>query len=126
MQLNQVTVSVTNIEQSIAFYKLLGLQLIVQSPHYARFIVKVNNATFSIHIAKEVIPSQTVIYFECDDVDATYKDLATKGIEFEAEPIDQVWLWREVYCKDPDRNTICLYHAGENRLNPPWRIEESK
>lgn len=125
MQLNQVTVSVTTIKKSIAFYKQLGLQLIVESAHYARFIVKGNNATFSIHIADEVTPSQTVIYFECKDVDTTYKELLAKGIVFDTEPIDQTWLWREVYCKDPDGNTICLYHAGENRLNPPWRIKSS-
>ncbi len=125
MQLNQVTVSATDIERSVSFYKLLGLQLIVHSPHYARFIVKGNNATFSIHIADEVKPSQTIVYFECDDVDATYKDLTAKGINFESEPVDQTWLWREAYCKDPDGNLLCLYHAGENRLNPPWRITDS-
>lgn len=124
MQLNQVTVSVTNIERSKAFYKLLGLQLIVESPHYARFIVTGNNATFSIHITDEVTPSQTVVYFECADVDATYTSLVARGIEFDDKPTDQIWLWREVYCKDPDGNTICLYHAGENRLNPPWRLKE--
>lgn len=124
MQLNQVTVAVTDIERAIAFYKLLGLKLIVHSPHYARFIVAGNNATFSIHIADKVTAPQTVVYFECDDVDVTYQELKSKGITFEGEPTNQDWLWREVYCKDPDRNSICLYHAGENRLNPPWRIKE--
>ncbi|MEM7380928.1 MAG: VOC family protein, partial [Bacteroidota bacterium] len=37
-------------------------------------------------------------------------------------PRDQSWLWREARLKDPDGNTLILYHAGENRKNPPWRI----
>jgi len=23
---------------------------------------------------------------------------------------------------DPSGNVVCLYHAGDNRLNPPWRV----
>ncbi len=40
----------------------------------------------------------------------------------DVDPIDQRRLWREAYLSDPDGNTICLYHAGKNRLHPPWRI----
>ena len=40
-----------------------------------------------------------------------------------AQPRDQPWLWREAYLRDPAGNLICLYHAGENRRNPPWRID---
>jgi len=50
-------------------------------------------------------------------------ELMSKGIEFSADPKDQSWLWREACLKDPDGHIICLYHAGENRLNPPWRIQ---
>ena len=25
--------------------------------------------------------------------------------------------------RDPAGNLIALYHAGENRLNPPWRVK---
>lgn len=124
MQLNQVTVMVANIETSVSFYKLLGFQLIVHSPHYARFIVPANQATFSIHIADVVPASDTMIYFECDDVDATHAQLASKGIVFDTPPTDKDWLWRETYFADPDGNKLCLYHAGDNRLNPPWRIKE--
>lgn len=124
MHLNQVTILVTNIETSVSFYKLLGFQLIVHSPHYARFIVPDNQATFSIHIADEVPASGTMLYFECEDVDATYTQLVAKGIEFDTPPTDKDWLWRETYFSDPDGNKLCLYHAGTNRLNPPWRLKE--
>ena len=36
---------------------------------------------------------------------------------------DMGHLWREAILYDPSRNKIKLYWAGENRLNPPWRVE---
>ena len=41
------------------------------------------------------------------------------------EPTDQHWLWREAILHDPSGNKIKLYWAGENRLNPPWRVEKT-
>jgi predicted enzyme related to lactoylglutathione lyase len=66
-----------------------------------------------------------VIYFEVDDVDATVRELAAQGVEIESGPVDQRWLWREAYLRDPSNNRICLYRAGENRRFPPWRLGES-
>jgi predicted enzyme related to lactoylglutathione lyase len=65
-----------------------------------------------------------LVYFECDDLDARVRELAARGIRIDAQPQDQPWLWREAYLRDPAGNRICLYHAGKNRKNPPWRIEE--
>ena len=31
----------------------------------------------------------------------------------------------EVRLKDPVNNQLILYFAGENRLNPPWRINDN-
>jgi hydroxymethylpyrimidine/phosphomethylpyrimidine kinase len=64
-----------------------------------------------------------VVYFECDDLDATVARLSAEGIEFKSGPKDEPWLWREARLKDPFGNELCLYHAGENRRFPPWRID---
>ena len=48
-----------------------------------------------------------------------------KGIQFDTEPTDEKWLWREARLKDIDGNQLILFYAGENRLNPPWRIENN-
>jgi hypothetical protein len=32
------------------------------------------------------------------------------------------WLWREARLRDPDGHRVCLYRAGQNRKNPPWRL----
>lgn len=123
MQLNQVIVSVSNITNSVAFYKTLGFQLIVLTDTYARFIIPDNQATFSLHLAENVLPSDTMLYFECEDVDSTFNQLKNKGIEFIMPVTNQPWLWREAYFNDPDGNKLCIYYAGENRLNPPWRLK---
>ncbi len=125
LNLNQVTVSVTNIERSFEFYKKIGLFPIVKSDHYARFVVPGNEATFSIHIA-EAVESTTTVYFEVENVDEKYSELKKYGIQFKVDPTDQRWHWREAYFDDPDKNNICIYHAGYVRINPEWRIAESK
>ncbi|PSJ75408.1 hypothetical protein C7N43_19110 [Sphingobacteriales bacterium UPWRP_1] len=125
MQLNQVMVYVGNIETSVHFYQSLGLVPIVQSPEYVRFVVPGNRATFSVHLTDKVARSGTVIYFESDNLDEWVEQLKQKGIlPPNAKPEMQPWLWREVHLTDPDGNLLCLYHAGENRLNPPWRIKD--
>jgi len=63
------------------------------------------------------------MYFECENLDVFVKTLKSKGIKFTEEPTDQVWLWREARLEDPDGNKLVLYSAGENRLNPPWKVD---
>jgi hypothetical protein len=53
-------------------------------------------------------------------------ELEGKGIEFEQPPTDQPYLWREAILRDPDGHRIFLYHAGVNRLNPPWRLPQTR
>ena len=63
-----------------------------------------------------------VTYFEVRSVADVVKDLKQLGFVFEKESVAQEWLWTEAYLRDPSGNLICLYHAGENRKNPPWRM----
>ncbi len=123
MELNQVTVPCTDYDASVAFYTKLGLRQIVDSPpRYARFEAA-NNATFSLHAAESSGSTAAfVVYFEVDDVDAKVLELKQKGLAFETDPVDQQWLWREAYLRDPAGNRVCIYHAGDNRRFPPWRI----
>jgi predicted enzyme related to lactoylglutathione lyase len=125
MNLNQVTISSDKISETVEFYQKLGLKLIVDSrPRYARLSCPDGVTTLSVHTAEEVSPNfNIVLYFECDDLDTKVAELKNSGIEFEAEPTDQPWLWRETYLLDPNSNKICLFYAGENRQNPPWRVK---
>jgi predicted enzyme related to lactoylglutathione lyase len=126
MDLNQVTLPSTDIERSVAFYSAMGFtQIVSNPPKYARFECP-GGATFSVHRVEAAIgDSHVIVYFECADVDATCTALASQGIVLDSPPMDQTWLWREAYLRDPDGNILCLYHAGDNRRNPPWRLPQS-
>ena len=125
MNLNQVTVPCLDLATSVAFYKTLGLHLIVLADdRYARFECPDGDSTFSLHRA-DVIGSGpgVVIYFECADLDASVAKLQKRGILFDEPPTDKPWLWREARLSDPDGNRIILYFAGNNRKYPPWRLD---
>ena len=125
MNLNQITVPSLDLTKSIPFYKKLGLNLIVEDlPNYARFECPDGNSTFSLHQTNELSKGEGIsVYFECEDLDEYVENLKQKGIQFETEPTDEKWLWREAKLKDIDGNQLILFYAGQNRLNPPWRIE---
>jgi hydroxymethylpyrimidine/phosphomethylpyrimidine kinase len=125
MRLNQVTAGATDYAASVAFYKVLGLRQIVDSPpHYARFELPEGDSTFSIHLVDGPCGQEfPLIYFETHNLDAEAARLKAQGIAFESDPKDQRWGWREAYLRDPAGNRICLYQAGVNRRYPPWRID---
>lgn len=123
MRLNQVTIPCSDLDASLTFYKKLGLRQIVGNDHYARFECPDGESTMSIErVDGPARPGHTAVYFECDDLDGTYRWLQREGFAFEAPPVDQPWKWREAWLRDPYGNRVCLFHAGENRRNPPWRL----
>ena len=124
-RLNQVTVTGTDYERSVEFYRGLGLkQIVANPPDYARF-ESVGGATFSVQIdPEEKIIATTAVYFEVDDLDSRVEQLARSGIPFEHGPRNQPWMRREARLRDPDGNIVFLYKAGEARRFPPWRIQE--
>jgi catechol 2,3-dioxygenase-like lactoylglutathione lyase family enzyme len=124
VNLNQVTLPVTDFDRTVAFYRDMGFTLIVHSPpRYARFECPEGDATFSLHSVENAASnSSVVVYFECADLDARVEHLVSLGIVFTQLPTDEPWLWREARLLDPSGNVICLFHAGENRKNPPWRV----
>ena len=123
MNLNQVTLPVNDIAKASEFYLKLGFTQIVDSPHYARFESPMGDSTFSLMLDNNKIDNSATIYFEHEKLDQWVEELLIKGIKFEQLPTDQSYLWREAICHDPSGNKIKLYWAGENRLNPPWRVD---
>ena len=124
MNLNQVTIPSIDVERSIKFYQLLGLKLIVHThPRYARFELPEGNSSFSIQQVDKLQSGNGIhVYFEVPDLIGAYNTLRDEGVVFESAPTEQKWLWYEARLIDPDRNVIILYHAGKNRLDPPWRL----
>lgn len=124
VNLNQVSLPAFDVERSASFYRAMGFrQIVAAPPHYARFECQQGEATFSIHQVEQAAPDAGfVVYFECEDVDAEVARLQDDGIIFDRLPTDERWLWREARLRDPHGHVICLYHAGDSRKNPPWRL----
>jgi catechol 2,3-dioxygenase-like lactoylglutathione lyase family enzyme len=124
VRLNHVTLAVDDVESSARFYVRLGLdQIVADYPGYARFVAPQGDTTLSLHRAEpsSLEPSSS-IHFEVDDVDRAVDELKRAGFRFACDPVDQPYLWREAILLDPDGHRIFIYHAGGNRLNPPWRL----
>ncbi|TMO88659.1 VOC family protein [Pseudoalteromonas spongiae] len=122
MNLNQVTLPVTQMSDAVRFYQTLGFELIVDTPHYARFACPEGDSTFSLSLEENAVNGAT-IYFEHAQLDNWVAELQVKGVIFSQLPTDERYLWREAVLFDPSGNKIKLYWAGENRLNPPWRVK---
>ncbi|WP_462159734.1 VOC family protein [Pseudoalteromonas sp. GB56] len=125
MNLNQVTLPVKNMELAVNFYLTLGFTQIVDTPHYARFSCPDGEATFSLSLDSDANSGGAVIYFEHEHLDELVQTLMERGIEFEQMPTDQRYLWTEAIVRDPSGNKVKLYWAGENRLNPPWKVHKT-
>ena len=123
MNLNQVTLPVNDMEAAVEFYLTLGFTQIVDTPHYVRFECPEGEATFSLSLESGEYRNGAIVYFEHEELDEWVLQLKSKGISFENDPRNESYLWREAVLKDPSGNRIKLYWAGENRLNPPWRVE---
>jgi len=124
MNLNHVTIPAINMEASTAFYRKMGFLQIVDSPHYARFECPEGDATFSLSLKEAAHTDGFAIYFESSDVDRLVETLVSKGFDFAQLPTEKRYLWREAVLRDPAGNTVILFWGGENRKNPPWRVEK--
>ena len=125
MNLNQITLPVSDMKEAANFYKTLGFTQIVDTPHYARFECPTGDSSFSLSLNEESFANGAIIYFEHEALDEWVIELKARGIVFNQDPLDQRYLWREAILNDPSGNKIKLYWAGENRLNPPWRVEQN-
>jgi len=102
-------------DQSRAFYKeILGLRLQREAPeeHFAQFQMK-NNCYLALFGRKEMTkilgarclnkPGGAVYAFaETENVDKTFRELKSRGVEFVKEPTTQPWGQRTAYFRDPD------------------------
>ena len=123
VRLNHVTLAACDVERSARFYIQLGLTLVVADyPDYARLLAPQGDTTLSLHRVERHSPESCAsIHFEVEDVDGTVQRLKQAGIAYVCDPVDQPYLWREAILLDPEGHRVFIYHAGENRLDPPWR-----
>jgi uncharacterized glyoxalase superfamily protein PhnB len=126
VKLNAIGVVCTNIEQSLAFYRMLGVDLPEFNPdegHYEATIADGFRMMFDSHdVMSQFVdafeaPSVNEVVglaVECDapaDVDAVWQQLTSSGVESVRKPWDAFWGQRYASVKDPDGNNVDLYAA---------------
>lgn len=126
MKLNQITLGMRNIDESVAFYEALGLRLIVRSdPDYLRFECPDGDGdptTLSLVLmSDDEGPGVGEVFFQVKDMEAEVERLRVAGIVV-SDIQDQPWLWREAEMRDPAGNRLKLFDPGPNRRFPPWRL----
>lgn len=109
-RVNWLEVKVTDMKQSLAFYRdVLSLKVKNEWPYYAIFDLP-GTLTFAIMLGgrkgrKEGAPN---IYFAVEDLDAEYEELKKKGVDFIEPPKKQYWGGYAALFADPDGNLFYL------------------
>ena len=116
-QVNVAVLFVADLERSKAFYRdTLGVPLKFEDKTSAGFdfdpmlLILLDIASARDLLTEEAVavprPAGVTSQLVCfvDDVDAIYKELAARGVEFVRKPIDREWGLRTAHFKDPDGN----------------------
>jgi catechol 2,3-dioxygenase-like lactoylglutathione lyase family enzyme len=122
--LNAVGIVVSDMTRSIAFYRLLGLD-VPETPEEGHVDTFLPNGVRFMLDTEDVVRSfrpewsrasgnQLALAFECAnaaEVDDTYARVTAAGFDGEKEPWDAFWGQRYAQLRDPDGNPIDLYAA---------------
>jgi uncharacterized glyoxalase superfamily protein PhnB len=122
--LNAVGIVVSDLERSLRFYGLLGVE--VPEGGEGHVEARLANGTRLMFDTEDVIASfapewtratgnQLSLAFECaspDEVDETYRRAVDAGFHGEKEPWDAFWGQRYAQLQDPDGVPVDLYAAN--------------
>jgi glyoxylase I family protein len=103
-------------EKTKAFYtQVMGFPLVGQIPGKDIVFIDIGGTTIelvSTDAGCHERPASGFVHlaFEVDDVDATYRDLVSKGVEFFIEP-KSVGDIRLAFFRDPDGNELELFQS---------------
>ncbi len=118
--ITQVAITVSDIGQSKAFYnETLELPMLIDVNDMAFFDCGPVRLMIGGSKENNPHPGNTIIYFDCPDIDAAIDRLKNKGIHIEQEPMlahkdnaHELWL---AFFTDPDGHILAYM---ENRLTP--------
>jgi catechol 2,3-dioxygenase-like lactoylglutathione lyase family enzyme len=123
-QLNAIGITVSDMERSIRFYRLLGID-VPETPQEGHIDTFLPNGVRFMLDTEEVIRSfrpewtrasgnQIALAFECAsaaEVDETYARVVDAGFHGEKEPWDAFWGQRYAQLQDPDGVGVDLFAA---------------
>lgn len=111
-QLGQISLSVTNIDRAVAFYRdLVGLKFLFQFPNLAffdcggvRLMLDIPEGNGERHCS--------VLYFKVSRIEEAFQTLSSRGVPFDQKPhliarMPDHELWMAFF-RDPDKNILAL------------------
>ena len=121
-QLNAIGIVVSDMERSIHFYRLIGLD-VPETPGEGHVETTLASGTRLMFDTEEIVKSfqpewtrqagnQLSLAFECGsaaEVDETYARMIAAGFDGEKEPWDAFWGQRYAQLADPDGVPVDLY-----------------
>ena len=130
IELQYCNITVNDVDESIAFYGALGLEvrndvasgkyrwvtlgsdeqpelgIVLSVPHAGRS--RVNGDLLQELLTKGELP---MLVFRSDDIDATFETLRSFGAEVLQEPMEQDWGPRDCAFRDPSGNMVRIAQA---------------
>ena len=112
-RIGQIAIRVQNLDRAVAFYRdTLGAPFLFRVPGLAFFQCGEVRLMLSRAEKPEFDHPASTIYYKVDDIDAAYRGLGAKGVEFTDEPhliakMPDHDLWM-VFLKDSEGNTLGL------------------
>jgi catechol 2,3-dioxygenase-like lactoylglutathione lyase family enzyme len=121
-QLDAIGLATSDLEASLAFYRLLGLEPSGEGHAEATLPGGTRLMWDTLDVIRSFDPAweqpqgrgRIALAFKCDspaDVDATYERLVDAGHRGHKEPWDADWGYRYAQVLDPDGNTVDLFAA---------------
>jgi uncharacterized glyoxalase superfamily protein PhnB len=123
MKLDLLGIVAADIPRSLAFYRMLGIQIPEPEAGEQHIEVTLPNglrlAWDSLELVKQITPdweeprgNRIALAFLCDSpqqVDEKFREITAAGFEAVKEPWDAFWGQRYAIVKDPDGNGIDLF-----------------
>jgi predicted enzyme related to lactoylglutathione lyase len=107
-----VAVVVSNPNKAAEWYKeKLGFDVRSQEGHWITVAPKGSSVILHLCETTPLEQGNTGIAFNVDDLDATYKEMKAKGVEFTVPPKKTEWGTFAKF-KDPDGNEFWLFPPG--------------
>lgn len=112
-QIGQIAINVHDLDKAIAFYRdTLGMQFLFEVPKMAFFDCNGIRLMLGIPEKPEFDHPASIIYYKVDDIKASHKVLASRGVAFESSPhkvadlgTHELWL---AFFRDVDSNLLAL------------------
>jgi len=103
MQLSMITVWVADPQALRDWYvEKLCARVVQQTPRFVQLAWQDGAATVAFHLGAPLEhPERVQLHLRVADVDAVYRDLAARGVTFDAPPADKPWRLRTASFSDP-------------------------